>query len=191
MTKVELLAAFPRLETRRLVLEKIADARRPEHVNLFSLEDLQILHNKKDPFDGLGPNGSILGHYGPCEIHWGIKLKRQGRIIGVCQFHDWDESRGTIKTSYIVESGSRGQGLMAEAMRAMLSFGFEHMGIRLVRAETHSKNTSSVRLLERLGFRESERRKSRPAHVVFGEGDESVFSLSREDFHEAASRGTA
>jgi ribosomal-protein-alanine N-acetyltransferase len=191
MTKVELLADFPKLETRRLVLERIPEIKKPQHVNLFSLEDLQILHNKKDPFDGAGPDGYILGHYGPCEIHWGIKLKGQGRIIGVCQFHDWNESLGIIKTSYVLESGSRGQGLMTEAMRAMLSFAFQEMGIRVVRAETHSRNKPSARLLQRLGFKESGRKKHRLPRVVFEGGDELIFSLAKDDFYGAAAERTA
>jgi aminoglycoside 6'-N-acetyltransferase len=47
----------------------------------------------------------------------------------------------------------QGRGLAAEAVEAACALLFEHAGTRRIEAVTDTRNTSSMRLLERLGFR--------------------------------------
>ena len=42
---------------------------------------------------------------------------------------------------------------MNEALRAIIEYGFDELGLREIKADTLSENTRSVKLLERLGFR--------------------------------------
>lgn len=46
-----------------------------------------------------------------------------------------------------------GRGLAAEAMSAVLDFGFGRMPLNRVEAHTNAENIASVRMLRRLGFR--------------------------------------
>src|SRR5256885_9265819 len=51
-----------------------------------------------------------------------------------------------------------GQGLMTEAVRAMIQFGFEHMGLNRIEAEVMPENIASIRFLSKLGFEEEDRK---------------------------------
>ena len=46
----------------------------------------------------------------------------------------------------------RGQGLMQEALRAVLAFGFQAMGLHSIEAQADARNHGSRRVLERAGF---------------------------------------
>ncbi|MFQ5758897.1 MAG: GNAT family N-acetyltransferase, partial [Candidatus Bathyarchaeia archaeon] len=46
-----------------------------------------------------------------------------------------------------------GQGIMTEALRAVLKHGFEKMELNRIQAIIDSKNTRSLKLVHRLGFK--------------------------------------
>jgi ribosomal-protein-alanine N-acetyltransferase len=53
---------------------------------------------------------------------------------------------------YDLEKASWKQGIMTEALRAMLQYGFGQMGLNRVEALVYVENEASIHLLERLGF---------------------------------------
>ncbi len=65
---------------------------------------------------------------------------------------------------------------MSEAVRAMLDYGFGRMGLHRVEALPLEENSSSIRLLERLGFRQEGHLRQR----IFFDGrriDQRMYSL--------------
>lgn len=53
---------------------------------------------------------------------------------------------------YELASTYWGQGIMTEALQAILQFGFEEIDLRFVAAEVMLDNIASGKLLEKLGF---------------------------------------
>jgi ribosomal-protein-alanine N-acetyltransferase len=85
-------------------------------------------------------------------IRWGIALKEDGVIIGSCGYygtHPW-HLRGSI--GYELARPFWRQGIMVEALTAILALGFESMGLNRIDAVVLPENIASIRLLEKLGF---------------------------------------
>ena len=77
-----------------------------------------------------------------------------------------------------------GKGLATEAVRRVLQFGFERIGLHRVEAELDPRNTASARLLERIGFRYEGLLRER--WWVYEEWcDSALYGLLRADFDEA------
>nr|HET6904382.1 GNAT family protein [Ktedonobacteraceae bacterium] len=87
-------------------------------------------------------------------FRWGIALKDSDTIIGTGGYVAWNHIWYNAELGYDLARPYWGQGIMTEAVRAMIQFGFEHMGLHRIEAEVMPENTASVRLLRKLDFQE-------------------------------------
>ena len=83
---------------------------------------------------------------------WVLVERSSGRSIGTVGLHAYDRSNRKVEVGYDLAPGHRGQGLMHEALRAVLEHAFDGLGVHRVEAFVHVANDDSSRLLERLGF---------------------------------------
>ena len=87
-------------------------------------------------------------------VLWGItRLQMPGTVVGSVSLFHWDHRHRHVEIGYELARTAWGQGLAAEAARAVLGFAFERMQVHRVEAQTLAENLRSVRLLENLGFR--------------------------------------
>ena len=68
------------------------------------------------------------------------------------------ENRMQAEIGFTLASERQGQGYATEAVSAVLQGLFERRGLHRVSAECDARNSSSARLLERVGFRQEGRR---------------------------------
>jgi ribosomal-protein-alanine N-acetyltransferase len=85
-------------------------------------------------------------------------LEHAGRAVGTIGLDDiefemraWRLDRGEL--GYWIAPSLWGQGLVSEAARAVVSFGFEVIGLHKVTAGCVAENAASRRVIEKLGFR--------------------------------------
>ena len=83
-------------------------------------------------------------------IRWGIACKSDNNLIGSCGF-TWDREANAAEVGYELASQFWRQGIMSEALRAILQYGFDK-GVEFVIAQIMLENVASRRLLEKLGF---------------------------------------
>lgn len=81
-----------------------------------------------------------------------VVLKPGGRAIGTCLLFRFDEGSARAELGYALGRAHWGQGLMHEALAALLGCAFGAMGLRRIEAEVDTANEASARLLQRLGF---------------------------------------
>ncbi|HEX2171041.1 MAG TPA: GNAT family protein [Dehalococcoidia bacterium] len=81
-----------------------------------------------------------------------IVLPEQDRLIGNCGLRLDAPAARTANIGYELDPRQWGRGYATEAMRAMLRFGFEELGLHRVWAWCIAENTASARALERLGL---------------------------------------
>ncbi|WP_433932401.1 GNAT family N-acetyltransferase [Sorangium cellulosum] len=118
-------------------------------------------------------------------IYWGITLKEGGELIGNGGFWRWNKPHRWAEIGYGLLPAFWGQGIMTEALRAMLPFGFASMDLHRVEAQLDPENRASARVLERLGFtREGQHRQNWYYDERFT--DTAVYGLLRGEFHAAA-----
>jgi len=149
--------AYPRLETARLVLRalRMEDADfifkewgDPEMV--YFMRDEEPLRTREEAVERLLPlqTPEKLPNF----KWWGIELKAEGCLIGTCGYCRWEKLHHHAEIGYDLWKDFWGQGLMPEALREIIRFGFEDMDLNRIEATTHTENQRSQQVLAKLGF---------------------------------------
>jgi ribosomal-protein-alanine N-acetyltransferase len=83
---------------------------------------------------------------------WGITLKHAPKIIGTIGYHGWNHTHKRIEIGYALAPTHWRQGIMSEALSAVVRFAFDQMGIHRIQALVEPRNIASCKLLEKFGF---------------------------------------
>ncbi|RDV16256.1 N-acetyltransferase [Pontibacter diazotrophicus] len=116
--------------------------------------------------------------------HFHLLYKENGQVIGRCDFHTWIRAHRRAEIGYTLTSEAhKNKGLMTEALRAVLSFGFEKMNLYRVEALVSPHNIPSLQLLNRYEFKKEGHLRNH--YMVNGElQDSQIFSLLLPEFEE-------
>jgi len=156
MTIDEAFTRFPALTTKRLRLRQIRPTDAEAFFATFSDEETMKFYGH-EPHRSLRDSQELIERiqerYAQREnIRWGLTLHGEDRVIGSCSFHRFDEGFHRAETGYDLNRDFWGQGLMFEAMSAILTYGFTELGLHRVEAIIDLLNERSKNLLLRLGF---------------------------------------
>lgn len=114
-------------------------------------------------------------------VRWAIADRAGGQLIGTCGFWRLIKPHDRAEIGYELAQHWWGQGVMTEALGAMLQFGFTRMGLHSVEAQIHPANNGSRRVLEKLGFmQEGYFRENYLDPVEARFTDTAVYSLLKE-----------
>jgi ribosomal-protein-alanine N-acetyltransferase len=83
---------------------------------------------------------------------WGIEHRANRRLIGRCGFIHFRPDHNNAEIGYALAHEYWGQGIISEAGRAVVSFGFTSLRLHRIEATCLSDNAGSRRVLEKLGF---------------------------------------
>jgi [ribosomal protein S5]-alanine N-acetyltransferase len=112
---------------------------------------------------------------------------REGHVVGTANLQiDSGETEGML--GYALARSLWGQGLASEAARAVVDWGFGPRGLERIWASTDTRNTRSMRVLEKLGMTQE---RIAPAKSPGRDGaphDEVFFGLSRSAWAAKRSR---
>lgn len=147
---------FPILETGRLRLRRVTQADRPEMFDLrrdpaimrfiprplAKTEEDAGMHIQKIE-DGIAARESI---------NWGISLKSDPKLVGMIGFVRMKKEHFRAEVGYLLALNQQGKGIMKEALKAVISYGFDTINLHSIEAIVDPLNTSSSALLERCGF---------------------------------------
>ena len=114
-----------------------------------------------------------------------VVLPPAGTVIGdvILKWSSVQHRQGEI--GYVFHPGYGGRGFATEAAAAMLTLGFDGLGLHRIVGRIDGRNTASARVLERLGMR-------REAHFIQNEvvkgrwTDEVVYALTEDEWRAAA-----
>ena len=108
-------------------------------------------------------------------------IETQGRVVG--QMHLFGIAWGSLRSAsagYWVAESCAGQGIVPFALAAACDHAFLVLGLHRVEVNIRPENTASLRVVEKLGFREEGLRR----HYLHIDGkwrDHRSFALTRED----------
>jgi RimJ/RimL family protein N-acetyltransferase len=85
-------------------------------------------------------------------LRWSITRPAEGRMLGHLSLFNFSEQSGRADIGYGQARAHWGQGLMREALTAVVDYAFGPMGLRRLEADIDPRNLASLRALERLGF---------------------------------------
>ena len=85
-------------------------------------------------------------------VNWAIALKDSPTLIGNICFWQLQKENCRAEIGYVLHPKHQRKGIMHEAMKAVLDYGFNTMKLHSVEANVNPENLASIRLLERNGF---------------------------------------
>lgn len=185
------LHEFPVLHTERLVLRELRDDDVPAVFAVFSDPEV-VRYAGKAPHKDLAESRALLARNRdlfPARegLRWAITLRGDDRLVGSCGHWRLMKEHRRSEIGYDLRRDRWGQGIMSEALDAMLAFGFQRLGLNSVEAHVDPDNRRSRRALERLGFQlDGVLRENFYDGEVFT--DSAIYTLLARE-HEARRRG--
>ena len=152
----EVFGNLPTLRTSRTVLRRAVEA---------DAEDL--FEGTSDPevarYTSWAPHASIedtravirrwLERYRTGQVSpWVVEVAADGKCIGTCGFIAWSVPQARAEIGYAIARAYWNRGLVTEAVREILRFGFEVMGLNRIQATCEPGNDASARVLEKVGL---------------------------------------
>ena len=149
-------ATFPHLETERLALRALHSGDVESLFAVLGDEEVAEYYDddvfKDDPQAREQIEAWAAGFRAKRCVRWGITHRENGKLIGTCGyygFHTWHKRAGM---GYELGRSFWRQGIMTEALGAIIEFGSKSIGLNRIEAAVMLENEGSVKLLEKLGF---------------------------------------
>lgn len=158
MVKItDIFSSLPSIETERLLLRKM---------NIDDVEDLfeyasdpKVAENVLwDQHQSIEDSKRYLSYmmkkYKKCDVsEWGIIHKQDNKFIGTCGFGWWNNFHCRAEIGYALSKKYWNRGLMTEAVREVVAFGFEKMKLNRVEARCMLENIASEKVMQKVGMK--------------------------------------
>lgn len=148
---------FPVMETENLVLRKILLSDRAEIFAIYSDPEAMKYFGKyphKTLIEADGMIYKVINAFQNGEgIRWGVALKNSNKLAGTAGIWRIDRKHFRGEIGYDLMPKYWRKGIMTEALRAIVDFGFSEMKLHTIEANADPNNIASTKLLEKLGFK--------------------------------------
>ena len=84
--------------------------------------------------------------------YWVITLPPSDTLVGTICLFDVNNNNRRCELGFELITGFQGKGIMTEALKAVIDFAFQHLGISAITAAVHQDNHRSRILLDRFEF---------------------------------------
>jgi ribosomal-protein-alanine N-acetyltransferase len=166
-----------KLETERLQLKEINESNVDDILRIRSNEVINQFVQRNSPKNNYDALQFILTIKERTKnnqtFYWGISLKDQPNLIGTICLWNFSEDRTVAEVGYELLPDFHRQGIMSEALKAVLNFGFNDLHLQEIVAMTNKFNENSKGILLKHDFVLEEDREDE------GFPDNLVFSLKR------------
>lgn len=152
----EMFQSFPMVESKNLVLRRLQDSDSNAIFRILA-DDKVTRYYDEASFTEVTQAGSQIeawenGFVNKRCIRWGIARKADGGIIGSCGYYGFHPWHRRASIGYELARPFWRQGIMTEALDAILDLGFNKMELNRIEAVVMPENSASINLLEKLGF---------------------------------------
>ena len=151
------------IETKRLIIKPLSSDELKKHINSpnelandLGLIPSQILIDKETQeaiLNDLLPNIEDSNKDSLFYTMWIVIEKSKKAIVGGICFHGEPNENGEVEIGYGTDDGYRNQGYMTETIAGMVQWIRCNKDVKIIKAETDNENISSVRVLEKNGFK--------------------------------------
>ncbi len=147
---------FPFLNTERLNLRPLSMADAKEVLEIRSNErvmkyiDRPRARNIEDAINHINMvEDSIANNKA---INWAIAIKGSASLIGTIGYYRMKPEHHRAEVGYVLHPDYHGKGIMSEAIRAVLAYGFQKMKLHSIEAVVSPNNEKSIAVLEKHQF---------------------------------------
>jgi ribosomal-protein-alanine N-acetyltransferase len=143
------LESFPRLETKRLVLDQLVKENVEQLLEINSFNDRAKTEEELDQL-----LRTIAKQQNEKQgVIWALYLDKE--VIGTLGYYrGFENKEGEV--GYVIREKYRRQGFLTEALTEVVRFGFEQLELNSISAYTTDYNHASVLALEKFGFIKTE-----------------------------------
>jgi ribosomal-protein-alanine N-acetyltransferase len=175
------------LETERLILRKFTLEDAEDMFGNWANDDLVTRYLTWHSHPSLEFTRSVVSHWVNTyvdnqEYNWAIEYKSNGQVIGSIGLVSVDSTRRKCEVGYCLGRKYWGLGIMTEALKAVITFGFEQVGFIRIQACHHADNPASGRVMQKSGLQyEGLLRK----YAVNNRGenvDVTLYAILKEDY---------
>lgn len=154
----ETFKSFPVLETERLRLREIVPQDAADVFAIFS-DPAVVAGHGRPPFTEIDEAHELIAWYAAAfqekrAVRWAITRLGEDKLLGTSGFHHIAARHHRAEIGYELASSEWRQGIMSEAVRAIVRFGLAGMGLHRIEANVDPDNTASANLLRKVGFTE-------------------------------------
>ena len=147
---------FPELNTERLSLIEIKQNHLNDYYKLFSNERVTEYYNII-PLSNENEAQKYLEWFEnrfneKLGIRWGIAFKGEKNIIGTLGFNNFQKNH-RANLGYDLRFDFWNKGIITEALKEIIKFGFNELEINRIEAEVMQGNIASEKVLVKLGFK--------------------------------------
>jgi [ribosomal protein S5]-alanine N-acetyltransferase len=114
-------------------------------------------------------------------LYWGISFKNEQSIIGTICLWNFSEEENKAEIGYELLPQYHGKAIMQEALQKVIDFGFTTLQLTTIEAWTTARNTASIKMLERNGFKKDYEAENKIDRAIEGI-DRIIFTLSKNDY---------
>jgi ribosomal-protein-alanine N-acetyltransferase len=165
------------IKTERLILKEINESHVEDILKIRSNEVVNQFVKRNSPKNNYDALQFILTIKGKTQnkqtVYFGISQKDQSNLIGTICLWNFSEDRKTAEVGYELLPEYHRKGIMSEALKAVLDYGFKDLYLQEIVAMTNKFNENSKGLLLKHDFVLEEGREDE------GFPDNLVFSLKK------------
>lgn len=181
MSKLK-FTSFPIITTERLILrclevsddQQIFMLRSDNRVNQYLARPKQKDIKESMAFISKINNGINNNEW----IYWAITLKESSKLIGTICLWNFSSKKNVAELGYELDPALQGKGIMSEALKKIIEFGFQEIELKKIEAYTHKNNDNSSKLLQKYNFKLDEERKDKE------NSDNIIFTLTKQNWME-------
>jgi ribosomal-protein-alanine N-acetyltransferase len=176
---------FQNLKTERLLLRRLNENDVDEVLALRGNPETMkyipkpLAKSKEDALEHIAMiEDKIVNNIG---INWGITLKGVPKIIGIVGIYKFYPENHRAEIGYMSLPETNGKGYITEAIKAVVTYGFEQLNLHSIEAIIDPNNIASERVLQKNGF-------VKEAHILENElwdgkyWDTVIYSLLKRNF---------
>ncbi len=182
----EIFGNLPQLETERLILRKMTLGNASflfEYASDPEVSRHTLWESHKSIEDSINFLKSMIQKYKNGEVSvWGLVYKENNKFIGTCGYGWWDTVHCRAEIGYALSRKYWNKGLMTEAVREVIKFGFEKMKLNRIEARCVVENIASQKVLEKAGMTYEGTLREQ----LFAKGsyrDLKIFSILRKEYY--------
>jgi len=150
---------FPELKTERLILRQLTEDDTQEIFFLRTDEGVNRYIERPRPENINDARKFILKINNGIKqnemIDWAITLKDAHNLIGTICLWNFSKDKTKAEVGFELKPEYQGQGIMNEALKIVLEFGFKRVALASIDAYTHKDNISSILLLKKNNFEQN------------------------------------
>ncbi|HSD08651.1 GNAT family N-acetyltransferase [Flavobacterium sp.] len=151
---------FPTLITERLTLRQLSKEDAEEVFQLRTDPQINKYLDRK-PSKTLGDALNFINNINENiknneSYYWAILMTGKEKLIGTICLFDFSKDKKNCEIGYELLTEYQGNGIMLEAIKKVIEYANQILGVKTIDALIHKENRNSIKLVQKLNFKKLE-----------------------------------